>query len=48
MSLNIFPVILIYTEELPGKSTMSKIQLTDEIFGPALDDVSKVESKDTA
>ena len=39
-NLNSYPVILIYTEEMPGKSTMSKIQLTDEIFGPALDDVS--------
>ena len=29
-------------EEIPGKRAMSKIQLTDDIFGPALDDVSKI------
>ncbi|CAB4001625.1 unconventional myosin-VIIa-like [Paramuricea clavata] len=37
-AMEIFRLILIYMEELPGRSTMSKIQLTDEIFGPALDD----------
>lgn len=44
-NLNSYPVILIYTGEIPGKSTMSKIQLTDEIFGPALDDVSRMPQK---
>ncbi|XP_028401703.1 unconventional myosin-VIIa-like [Dendronephthya gigantea] len=33
-----FKLILMYMEEIPGKRTLSKIELTDEIFGPALDD----------
>lgn len=35
-------LILIYTGEIPGSQDVSQLQLTDEIFGPALDEVTQI------